>query len=78
MVHSCCEAWEELGKGDRCEFQNSLNTKSGEAEKKSGEGNTKSKEGNTKKGEVRVVSGGFHPDPAKPQTPADRPECNLR
>ena len=60
---SCCEAWEELGKGDRCEFQSSLDAKSGEA-------NAKSKE-------VTAMSG-FHPDPAKPQTPAAQPKCKLR
>jgi len=60
---SCCEAWEELGKGDRCEFQSSLDTKSGEA-------NAKSKE-------VTATSG-FHPDPAKPKTPAAQPKCKLR
>ena len=64
MVHSCCEAWEELGKGDRCEFQSSLDTKPGEV-------GAKSKE-------VKAVSGGFHPDPTKPQTPADQPKCKLR
>ena len=69
--HSCCEAWEELGKGNRCEFQSSLNTKSGEANGKSGEVRTKSKE-------VRAVSDGFQPDPTKPQTPADQPKCKLR
>ena len=69
--HSCCEAWEELGKGDRCEFQSSLDTKSGEANGKSGEVRTKSKE-------VRAVSDGFQPDPTKSQTPADQPKCKLR
>merc|ERR1711974_81659 len=39
---SCCEAWEELGKGDRCEFQSSLNAKPGEANAKSGEATVKS------------------------------------
>ena len=84
-MHSCCEAWEELGKGDRCEFQSSLDTKSGEENKKSREANTKSEEvstksgeANGKSGEVRSVSGGFQPDPTKPQTPADRPKCKLR
>ena len=74
-----------LGKGDRCEFQSSLDTKSGEENKKSREANTKSEEvstksgeANGKSGEVRSVSGGFHPDPTKPQTPADRPKCKLR
>ena len=83
--HSCCEAWEELGKGDRCEFQSSLDTKSGEANGKSGEENGKSGEANDKSGEVRTkskevraVSDGFQPDPTKPQTPADQPKCKLR
>ena len=69
--HSCCEAWEELGKGDRCEFQSFIDTKSGEANGKSGEVRTKSKE-------VRAVSDGFQPDPEKPQAPADQPKCKLR
>ena len=76
--HSCCEAWEELGKGDRCEFQSSLDTKSGEANGKSGEANGKSGEVRTKSKEVRAVSDGFQPDPTKPQTPADQPKCKLR
>ena len=32
MIHSCCEAWEELGKGNRCELQASLSGDSGQVQ----------------------------------------------
>ena len=43
IIHSCCEAWEELGKGNRCELQASLSGDGGQVQ--GGGGKTSPKSG---------------------------------
>jgi len=68
---SCCEAWEELGKGNRCELQASLSGDGGQVQ--GGGGKTSPKSGG-----ATSMPGGYRPSSTKPQTPAAQPECKLR
>ena len=70
-THSCCEAWEELGKGNRCELQASLSGDGGQVQAAGGKTSPKS-------GGATSMPGGYRPSSTKPQTPAAQPECKLR